>query len=283
MKLLIDEQPLQLLPSLVNLVGMNGAVFLQQLHFRSLISRNVAEGHVWIYKTYSDWTEEFTFWSSNTIRRIINDLEDKGYVISTNKHNKLKIDKTKWYRIDYTKLSSDTFGSQQAECPEPSHASVVHEQVDCPELPHASVDSGQDDVSVLGEPLLKELKETKKNKDIVEMPLDVAQFVIDYLNNKTGKQFKAQSAATKKFINGRVNEGYTQEDFLKVIDHKVAQWINNPEFQAYLRPSTLFNATNFENYLNEQLTSRPARRIPVSTVLDFSQGEDDSFEPSYRL
>lgn len=268
MKLLIDEVPLQLLPSLVNLVGMNGAVFLQQLHFRSLISRSEAEGHVWVYKTYSEWTEEFTFWSNNTIRRIIKDLEDKGYLISTNKHNKLKIDKTKWYRIDYAKLTPDTFGSEQAACSEPTHPSV---------------DSEQDDVSVLSKPLLKERKETTKNKDIVEKDLDVAHFVVEYLNNKTGKQFKAQSAATKKFINGRVNEGYTQEDFVRVIDHKVTQWINNAEFQAYLRPSTLFNATNFENYLNEQvITSRPVENeSDESFELDFNAGEDYSFQPSY--
>lgn len=262
MKLLIDENPLQLLPSLVKRVGMNGAVFLQQLHFRSLISKSEAEGHIWVYKTYSEWTEEFTFWSSNTIRRIIYDLEEKGYLISTGEYNKLKIDKTKWYRINYAKLTPDTFGSEQVDCPEPTPPPV---------------DSGQTEVSVLGRPLLKECKENDKKKDTVEKNLDVAHFVIEYLNEQTGKQFKAQSAATKKFINGRMKEGYTQQDFVKVIDHKVKQWINNSEFQAYLRPSTLFNATNFENYLNEQLTtSQP----PVTTTcsqsveLDFNAGED---------
>ena len=70
---------------------------------------------------------------------------------------------------------------------------------------------------------------------------------------------------------------------MTVIDHKVTQWINNAEFQAYLRPSTLFNATNFENYLNEQvITSRPVENESVESFeLDFNAGEDYSFQPSY--
>ncbi|PIC69052.1 DNA replication protein DnaD, partial [Sporosarcina sp. P16b] len=51
--------------------------------------------------TYDDWMEEFPFWSLNTIKRITYDLEQKGCLISTSKHNKMKIDNTKWYRIDY--------------------------------------------------------------------------------------------------------------------------------------------------------------------------------------
>ena len=52
MKLLVNETPLQLLPSVVHEVGMNEAVFLQQLHFRSLISKNIRDGHKWVYNTY---------------------------------------------------------------------------------------------------------------------------------------------------------------------------------------------------------------------------------------
>ncbi|HJF30359.1 MAG TPA: hypothetical protein K8V56_01105 [Sporosarcina psychrophila] len=64
MNLLIKESPLQVLPSLAMEVGLNAAVLLQQLHFRSLISTNVRDGHKWVYKTYEEWkNEEFPFWS----------------------------------------------------------------------------------------------------------------------------------------------------------------------------------------------------------------------------
>ncbi|PIC77627.1 replication protein [Sporosarcina sp. P19] len=262
MKLLIDEEPIPLLPSLVHLVGINGALVMQQVHFRSLISKNVRDGHRWIYKTYSDWTKEFTFWSSNTIRRIIYDLEEKGYLISAHHHNRMKIDNTKWYRIDYTKLPASTFEL---------------EQVTCSEAPCAPVEVKQVHVAELGKPITKELKESLKikNKDQVEMNLDVAHIVIQYLNDKTGKHFKATSAATKKMIAGRVKEGYTQEDFMKVIDLKVSQWMNHAEFNRFLRPSTLFSATNFENYINElAVVQKSKKRLLVLPVLDFTKGDE---------
>ena len=105
MNLLIKESPLQVLPSLAMQVGLNEAMVLQQLHFRSLISNNVRDGHKWVYKTYEEWkNEEFPFWSVDTIKRAIRRLEDNGYIISTSSYNRMKMDKTKWYRIDYTKL-----------------------------------------------------------------------------------------------------------------------------------------------------------------------------------
>ena len=125
----------------------------------------------------------------------------------------------------------------------------------------------------MGRPIIKELKNIK-NKPIVEKNLDVAHSVIQYLNDKTGKQFKPQSAAARKFINGRIKESYTQEDFMRVIDLKTKQWLNRHELSAFLRPSTLFNATNFENYVNELVTStKPKRRPLVAPVLDFSRGD----------
>ncbi|PID23471.1 conserved phage C-terminal domain-containing protein, partial [Sporosarcina sp. P7] len=62
----------------------------------------------------------------------------------------------------------------------------------------------------------KELKESLKikNKDQVEMNLDVACVVINYLNEKTGKQFIATSVAIKILIHARVGEGYTRVDFI---------------------------------------------------------------------
>ena len=124
-------------------------------------------------------------------------------------------------------------------------------------------------------PITKELKESLniKNKTIVEMNLDVTQFVIQYLNDKTGKQFKSESAATRKFINSLIKNDYTQEDLIRVIDLKAGQWLNNPEFSVFLRPSTLFNATNFENYINELVAAKkPKRRLLVPPVLDFGMG-----------
>ena len=72
--------------------------------------------------------------------------------------------------------------------------------------------------------------------------------IIGHLNEKTGSRYSAQSVSTKKHINARYKEGRTYEDFIKVIDAKVAEWGDNPKMRKYLRPETLFN-NKFEWYL----------------------------------
>ena len=104
-KLLIDDQPLQVLPSLAKAIGLNEAIFLQQLHYFLRISKNRADGRSWVYNTIKDWQAEFSFWSLKTVQRTIESLESMGLVLSTDKFNKIKMDKTKWYSIDYDKLS----------------------------------------------------------------------------------------------------------------------------------------------------------------------------------
>jgi hypothetical protein len=46
-----------------------------------------------------------------------------------------------------------------------------------------------------------------------------------------------------------LSEGFTVDDFKRVIDHKTAQWLNDPKMTEYLRPETLFCAKKFEGYL----------------------------------
>ncbi|WP_303967253.1 hypothetical protein [Sporosarcina ureae] len=103
MYLLLDEPSFTLQTTLVMEVGFNEAFLLQHLHYRSLISKNKRDGYTWVYKTYEDWKEEIPFWSLNKIRRTIYSLESQGYLLSNSSYNKMKIDRTKWYRIDYTK------------------------------------------------------------------------------------------------------------------------------------------------------------------------------------
>lgn len=74
--------------------------------------------------------------------------------------------------------------------------------------------------------------------------------IVTYLNHKTGKNFKHSTSATQRLIKERFKEGWTFEDFQKVIDVKCAQWLRKPDMSGYLRPETLFGS-KFEGYLNE--------------------------------
>ncbi|MFJ1815079.1 conserved phage C-terminal domain-containing protein [Staphylococcus saprophyticus] len=75
--------------------------------------------------------------------------------------------------------------------------------------------------------------------------------IIEYLNRNTGKKFNFRAKANQELIKARFNEGYTKEDFLKVIDNKVSEWINVDSMKDYLQPSTLFRKSNFDKYLNQ--------------------------------
>ena len=84
---------------------------------------------------------------------------------------------------------------------------------------------------------------------------NIYSLVIDYLNKKANTNYRASTKNTQSFINARVSEGYTVEDFKKVIDSKSKEWLNT-DFEKYLRPATLFG-TKFENYLNEANKKTP--------------------------
>lgn len=62
-----------------------------------------------------------------------------------------------------------------------------------------------------------------------------------------------------------------------MINVKVKQWLHDPKMKTFLRPSTLFSSTNFENYLIESKENHPtAKKSEIKPiVLDFTLGEED--------
>lgn len=75
--------------------------------------------------------------------------------------------------------------------------------------------------------------------------------IIDYLNDKAETNYKTNSKKTQSYIHQRLAEGFSIHDFKTVIEKKCKQWLNDPNMVQYLRPSTLFSASHFEEYLNE--------------------------------
>lgn len=97
----------------------------------------------------------------------------------------------------------------------------------------------------------------RTEEDILSGKPDHAPYqeILNYFNQQAGTSYRASSKATQRLINARTNEGFTVEDFKKVIDIKVAAWKNDPKMSQYLRPATLFG-TKFESYLNEPMPTR---------------------------
>lgn len=105
--LLINEPPLQVLPSLAKAIGLNEAIVLQQLHWW-LENPNVGEirsGVKWIFNTYEEWHDNFPFWSVSTIQRIFSNLENLHIIVAAQLDSS-RYDRRKFYRIDYRQLET---------------------------------------------------------------------------------------------------------------------------------------------------------------------------------
>jgi len=88
----------------------------------------------------------------------------------------------------------------------------------------------------------KKEKKKEENKDSID-------WVINYLNQKCGTNYKLTTQKTRSLIEARIKEGNEGKDFKTVIDKKHSHWFGTDDAQ-YLRPETLFG-TKFESYLNQ--------------------------------
>lgn len=102
-KLLIDEPPLQVLPSLAVRIGLCEAMIVQQIHYWLQRTRPLDDGYCWVYNTVKEWQKQFPFWSENTIFRHLQTLRESGVLIAEKKSENA-FDKTLYYRIDYEVL-----------------------------------------------------------------------------------------------------------------------------------------------------------------------------------
>ena len=100
------------------------------------------------------------------------------------------------------------------------------------------------------------LEEDKEKEEEREEDIDINIYseIIDYLNYKANTNYRVNNKKTRASINARITEGFTVEDFKKVIDIKSSEWLNT-NMQQYLRPETLFG-TKFEGYLNQKITKQ---------------------------
>ena len=102
--LLLNEQPLVVLPELACKIGLNEAIVLQQLNYWINKSTNTYDGKRWVYNTYNDWQKQFPWWSISTIKRSLQRLKKLDLIITAN-YNQLPQDRTVWYSINYDKIN----------------------------------------------------------------------------------------------------------------------------------------------------------------------------------
>ncbi|MGG3468997.1 hypothetical protein ABES02_16135 [Neobacillus pocheonensis] len=87
----------------IHSIGLKEAFMLYQLHKLLENKSQLIKGEKWVNITYDELHEELCIWSKSTIKRLVHFLENNGYIVSAN-WNESKLDKSKWYTLNYQKL-----------------------------------------------------------------------------------------------------------------------------------------------------------------------------------
>lgn len=230
---LVSENYFIINRNLVKNLGLDSAVMIGELaseydYFQK--HNELVDG--WFYSTIEN-VEERTTLSKYNQNKIINDLKEKGIVetklkgVPAKRYIKINEDKLEIFlqqdREKISKLDSKNFNQLDG---------TNFNQLDGTKMYQ----------------LYKNNKYKNNNKNIYIKNIDK---IINYLNDKTNSHYKSSTSSTQKSIIARFKEGYTLDDFTKVIDTKCDDWLGT-DYEKYLNPSTLFRPTNFEKYLNQK-------------------------------
>ncbi|MBE7395113.1 hypothetical protein [Pasteurella multocida] len=247
-KLLIDDQPLQVLPELAKAIGLNEAIFVQQLHYFLNISKHKYEDRIWIYNTIDEWCEIFPFWSKKTIQRTIKRLEEMGLILSTNKLNKMKMDKTKWYSIAYEKIEELTSQNDQMRCDQNGSSMrskwddrySQNDQMSCGQNDHTN-NQRKDFYTEENTPLPPKVE----NSNDLENTFDVFWKVYKAKLNKSGA-LKSFKSAYKKY--SQKTQKSAPQEFAEMLVCDVQKRLSLGQFGFdKLHPTTYLNNARWED------------------------------------
>lgn len=203
------------------------AVLLNQIVFYSDKSKR-RDG--FFYKTYEEWEKEICL-SKRQVRYATDKLKELGIVET--KIKKANGAPTVHYKLDYDKLVD----SIVTKCHFPIEQNVT-------------IESNKMSLS-LTEITTENTTEITTRDIVADAPALPYQQIVNYLNEKASTSFRHNTKKTQNLILVRFKEGFTVDDFKRVIDVKTAEWLNDSQMNQYLRPETLFG-TKFEAYLNQK-------------------------------
>ena len=110
---------------------------LQQLHYwlekNKATATNYYDDRYWTYGTVQEYRDrDFRFWSFDTVKRTFAKLITQGYIIKGN-YNKMKLDQTNWYTINYAALDKLSGKSPTESCNSPLGQNAPMEQGSLPQ------------------------------------------------------------------------------------------------------------------------------------------------------
>ncbi len=129
-------------------------------------------------------------------------------------------------------------------------------EIECPKLLEIR-DNHSANLQAKRKRLASKEVEVEVDKELeVEEPLVLE--IVQHLNETLGTNYSHKTASTASAIKARLGDGYTLEDFKIVHVKKHSEW-NGTEQQRYLRPSTLYRPSKFEEYLNQVIVEKKGK------------------------
>lgn len=180
--------------------------------------------------------------SERQVSNVLKSLEEKGLLIRKNRKRKGSNEKESnlYVLLSAKQEVQHTMPNVRNEVLNPTACGAVHVRN---EVPSNKTNINKTNLTNNIYSPLEQKEERTKDKEIYKR-------VVDYLNKTADKSFKSTTKKTISLIDARLKEGFTEEEFYKVIDNKVLNWLDDDKMNAYLRPETLFG-NKFESYLNE--------------------------------
>ncbi|ECR8384517.1 replication protein RepO [Salmonella enterica] len=252
-RLLINEQPLLVLPSLACEIGLNEALMLQQIHYWMNTSKNFFEGRYWVYNSVSDWQTQFPFWSASTIKRALAKLE-KLKLVDAGNFNSDAWDKTKWYSINYANLDSLSTTAKPV-----TNRSGQNDPIDGVKMGKAS---GQNDQSPQVKMTRSPTENTTENKDLDppnpqkgegdEWILADAKKALEFYNEQTGTRCRDVKPFVLMLTPTQTREAYTLAELQLVIRWVLATWRRRGS--GLPKPANICRVNCFDGYLADAET-----------------------------
>ena len=218
-------------------VGVVPAIIFNAIGFwvtqNAANGRNYIDGRYWTYNTVKAWADLFPYCSTKQIEKALTRLREQGYIEAKN-YNKDKWNRTLWYTL--------TSKGEQVFSPAfPLQGKRISPARDM-DFPAEGNDS-----------ITSTVVNTVPNADsnVSEKFESDLKAIIDHLNGAIGSRYTTKNKQLRGYVHARLEEGFTVDDFFTVIDTKAAKWKDDPKMRDYLRPSTLFAPSHFEEYLNE--------------------------------
>lgn len=214
--------------------GLKSAIILQNIYY--WVSKNEAnevnfkDGRYWTYNSIKAFMKLFPYMTEKQIRSSLKILIDDGLII-TGKFNDSPYVHTLWYAI--TEKGMTILQKSNYDLPfQEDRFALQGKTLDNTSIPNKTIQNNN-------------TKENTNNKHLI---LSETEEILAFLNEKAHTAYRATTRKTQSLIEARLKEGFTVEDFKKVISNKCAEWMGT-EWEKFLRPETLFG-TKFENYLN---------------------------------